>query len=129
MTTEDVSLDIRRKGTGMSRPDHLSIVGLKQMHDLIMEVRGQWLNPSIRLLGILGTFNEETRDCREHINIINGSMFKDYLFDTKIRKNVTLSESVSKGTPIIHFNKRCHGHEDYDAFTRELLGRLEKKRP
>ena len=112
-----------------SRLDHLSIVGLKQMHDLIMEVRGQWLNPGTRLLGILGTFNEETRDCREHIDIIHGSMFKDYLFATRIRKNVTLSESVSKGTPIIHFNKRCHGHEDYDAFTREFLERLEEKRP
>jgi chromosome partitioning protein len=109
--------------------EHFSIVGLKQMHDVIMEVRAQWLNASISLFGVLGTFYQETRNCKEHLAIINSSMFKDYLFTSRIRRNVTLSESVSQGTPIIHFNKHCHGYEDYDAFTREFLRRLEEKRP
>jgi chromosome partitioning protein len=109
--------------------EHFSIVGLKQMHDVIMEVRAQWLNASISLLGVLGTFYQETKNCKEHIAIINSSMFKEYLFTSRIRRNVTLSESVSRGTPIIHFNKQCHGYEDYHAFTREFLGRLEEKRP
>ena len=110
------------------RLDHLSVVGLKQMHDLIMEVKTQWLNPSIELLGILGTFSEETRDCREHIDIIQDSMFSDCLFTSRIRKNVTLSESVSRGTPINYFDRKCHGYEDYNDFTLEFLKRTEGKR-
>jgi chromosome partitioning protein len=109
------------------RLDELSTVGLKQMGDLIADVKAQWLNPKIRLLGLLGTFYERNTDTLEHMDIIShaDSPFKDYLFETKIRKNVALSKSIAKGMAVIHFDKGSHGYDDYDAFTRELLRRLE----
>jgi chromosome partitioning protein len=109
------------------RLDELSTVGLKQMGDLIADVKAQWLNPKIKLLGLLGTFYERNTDTLEHMEIIShtDSPFREYLFETKIRKNVALSKSIAKGMAVIHFDKGSHGYEDYDAFTRELLRRLE----
>ncbi|HAM52343.1 MAG TPA: hypothetical protein DCP92_17225 [Nitrospiraceae bacterium] len=109
------------------RLDALSTVGLKQMRDLVGDVKAQWLNPKIELLGLLCTFYEQNTDSLEHMDIISGvdSPFREYLFETRIRKNITLSKSIARGMPVIHFDKRSHGYMDYDAFTREFLKRLE----
>jgi chromosome partitioning protein len=110
------------------RLDQLSTAGLKQMHDLVRDVKEQWLNPDIDMLGLLCTFYEYNTDVREHMDILQRSSYKDYLFDTKIRKNVMLRKSISRGLPIVHYNRNCHGFWDYDEFTSEFLARLESKR-
>lgn len=47
-----------------------------------------------------------------------------YVFQSYIRKNVKLSESAREGLPITLYDKKCHGYEDYKAFTAELAGRI-----
>ena len=43
------------------------------------------------------------------------------VFDTIVRKNVRLAEAPSFGLPIVSYDPRCHGAEDYRCLAREVL--------
>jgi chromosome partitioning protein len=53
---------------------------------------------------------EETRD-----------FFKERVFKTIIRKNIALVESTSQGIPIIYYNAKSHGAEDYSELAQEVI--------
>ena len=53
---------------------------------------------------------EETRD-----------FFKERVFRTIIRKNITLVESTSQGIPIIYYDPKSHGAEDYSELAKEVI--------
>ena len=53
---------------------------------------------------------EETRD-----------FFKERVFKTIIRKNITLVESTSQGIPIIYYDSKSHGAEDYSELAQEVI--------
>lgn len=100
--------------------EHFSVVGLRQMLDIISSVKEQFLNPGIRLAGILGTFYSNTRNCRSHEKMVENRL-REFVFGTKIRKNVSLSECSGKGIPITRYDRKSNGYKDYEAFTEELL--------
>lgn len=53
---------------------------------------------------------EETRD-----------FFKERVFKTIIRKNISLVESSSQGLPIIYYDPKSHGAEDYSELAQEVI--------
>lgn len=108
-----------------SKMEHLSVVGIAQMLDVVRDVRGQYLNPDLKILGILATMVENTNDCADHTKLIFDT-FSNTVFNSTISKNVTLSESASMGKPIIYYRKDCRGAINYIALTNEIIQRIER---
>lgn len=104
--------------------EHFAVAGLSQMMDIIKDVKEQWLNPGLKLLGILGTFYQNTNNNRYHSEMIKNTEAGRFLFDTKIRRNTSLSASVSKGLPITLYDRTSNGYSDYYSFTIEMLNRI-----
>ena len=55
--------------------------------------------------------------------------YGDAVLGTLIRRNTDLEKSASGGMPIVAFDDKCTGYEDYLAVTTELLQLLEADRP
>jgi chromosome partitioning protein len=104
--------------------EHFAVAGLAQQLDVIKDVREQWLNQNLRLLGIIGTFYQNTKNNRYHLDMVRNTHAGGFLFETMIRRNTDLSVSVSRGMPITCFNRRSNGYIDYRLFVEELLARL-----
>ncbi len=57
------------------------------------------------------------------------SQYGDAVLSTVIRRNTDLEKSASGGMPIVAFDDKCTGYEDYLAATTEILRLLEADRP
>ena len=96
--------------------------GLENIFPFTDKIR-TYLNPDAHITGILITRWEPTRitkDFRE--GIIN--KYKELVFNTHIRKNITLADAPLTHQNIVDFSPKSNGAADYIAFTDELLQRL-----
>ena len=57
------------------------------------------------------------------MSLPNGLNFKGKVFNTKIRQNVALAESVSHGLTIFEYAPNSAGAEDYKELCKEILKR------
>lgn len=77
---------------------------------------------------------EEGRRCcgatdhREWVNHVRRE-YEDGVLDTVIRLNADLGKSATGRLPIVVFDEKCNGFEDYKSATLELLTDLEKNTP
>lgn len=96
--------------------------GLKMISDFISMIKAQ-LNPKVEILGILITRWENTNLAK---NIEAGLRNKlgDKVFNTKIRKNVTVAQAPLQATTIVDYDSKSNGAIDYTSFTKELLERV-----
>lgn len=79
------------------------------------------LNRNLKISGILPTmFDKRTNLSQEVIEKIR-EHFKDKVYDTKIRKNIKLAEASSHGKPIVLYDPKSAGAEDYESFSYEVL--------
>lgn len=99
--------------------EFLSIKGLNKLMDMLDMVKGR-VSPNLKLTGILLTLydgrlrlhNEVVENLRRH--------FGRKLFDTFIRRNISLAEAASFGQTIYEYAPRSHGAEDYAALCNEI---------
>ena len=101
-----------------------SIDGLKQFINIVAGVREQFLNPGIKIMGLLITFYETNppKDMQFHMDkLMEGTQGRIAVFGSKIRKNTDLRKAATNGKPITLFNKHCHGYADYMSLTEEIL--------
>lgn len=78
------------------------------------------LNRDLKITGILPTmFDGRTNLSREVIDKIK-EYFGDKVYKSKIRKNIKLAEASSHGKPIVLYDPRSTGAEDYESFSKEV---------
>ncbi len=105
--------------------------GLGKLMETIALVR-RHLNPSLKVLGILITlYDKRTKVSQEMVERLGAMEFEgmnlgDMTFDTVIRMNVRLAEAADAGKPIIFYDPRSRGAEDYRRLAQEFLRRLEE---
>jgi chromosome partitioning protein len=75
-------------------------------------------------LGVLITMYERGTRLHQLIAQDIRDLFGDKAFQTVIYKNVRLSESEQAGMPIILFDRRASGSQNYEALADEVLGRV-----
>lgn len=79
------------------------------------------LNQNLKLEGVLLTmFDSRTnlsKDVKEQVE----EYFKDYLYETKIPRNVRLAEAPSHGIPAIYYDSNSGGAVAYMELAQELL--------
>jgi len=85
------------------------------------------LNPNLKILGIV--FTMYSRRSNLHNEVIEDitAFFKDIVFDTKIPRNIRLSESPSHGLPINAYDHSCCGAHAYQLLAKEIEERANRK--
>ena len=102
--------------------EYLPLTGLKKLTDVIAKVQRR-LNPQIKVSGILITQYDQRKVLGRQIVDSVQEHFRAELFDTKIRTNVALAESPSRGLDIFRYAPDSNGAEDYTALCTEVIKR------
>lgn len=109
-----------------TEPKFYAFAGMDTLNKMIVSLTKS-LRFRVELLGVLLTMYE--RGTRLHASIAAEirHRFGDKVFDTVIYKNVRLSESELEGVPIILFDRRASGAQNYEALTEEVLLRAARQ--
>ena len=99
---------------------YFSLEGMKELFLTVQSVRER-LNPLLNAGRILPTlFDRRTRITREILESIR-DYFKDQVFETVIRSNIRLVESVMHGQPALSYDPTSRGARDYQDLCLEFL--------
>ena len=100
-----------------------SLHGIRQLMDTVRKVRER-LDSDVDLLGaVLTMVDWRTRLSRRVTSRIEET-FGEKLFKTRIRVNTRLAEAPERAIPILSFDSRSRGAEDYRALTKEVRNRV-----
>lgn len=98
----------------------LALEGLAQLLQTVDVVRER-LNPDLEICGILACrVDGRTRHAQEVVEQLQ-SRFGNLVYKTVIRENVRLAECPSFGKPIMHYDPRSYGAQDYRALALEII--------
>jgi chromosome partitioning protein len=105
------------------KADFLALQGIAILMKTLDMIRDN-LNAKIELKGVLLTmYSTNTNLCKEVEEDVK-RVLGDVIYDTKITQNVTLAEAPSHGKPVIYYNFKSSGSENYRLFTAEFLKRM-----
>ena len=100
-----------------------ALEGLSQLMITVRLIQKHY-NPDLNVSGILITmYNGRLLLSMQVINELN-KHYEDKLFDTKISRNVKLSEAPSFGKPVYYHDKNSKGAREYLDVAREIVSRI-----
>ncbi|MGN1224446.1 MAG: ParA family protein [Ruminococcus sp.] len=100
-----------------------ALEGLSQLTTTIKAVRAN-LNPSLKIAGILFVMFDPRLNVSRQVEEEVTKYFPNQIFQTKIPRNVRLSEAPSYGKPVMYYDKNSKGAEAYAELGMELLGEV-----
>jgi chromosome partitioning protein len=101
-------------------PGYFSALGVKYFIQTIKLIQKK-LNSTVDIMGFLITkFESRTNISREMEKMLRET-FKNKVFKTIIRKNVTLADAQDAQQPINIYNKNCTGYDDYYNLAKEVM--------
>ncbi len=99
---------------------YFSLEGMKELFSTLKVVRDR-INSELEILGILPCIvdvrKKLSRDMLEQLK----EYFKERMFKSVIRMNVTLAEASSQGKSIFDFSPQCNGAKDYAQLVEEVI--------
>lgn len=107
--------------------EYFALEGLSRMVLTIFRIKKKQ-NPGLDLLGILPTLYDGRTNLAHQVLDELRRAFPDKIFKTLISRSVRLSESPSFGQPIIYYDGRSTGAEQYEQLCEEVLNVCEKTR-
>ena len=105
-------------------PDEFALHSLRIKAENLMAAR-RTLNPRLQILGGLIVMQEANATKRAYSDALQSQTVVPF-FHTAIRKNITLSRAINAHEPINVYAKRSNGNADYQALTKEIMGRIAK---
>lgn len=111
---------------GVIIPMTCEFYALEGLSQLVMTVRRvkKSYNPSLEVTGILITMYDKRLNLTRTVLSEIEKYYKDRIFDTKITRNVRLTEAPSYGMPVYYYDKSSKGADQYLAIAKELLKRI-----
>lgn len=106
--------------------EYLALEGLSQLTRIVQLVR-QRLNPQLEIHGLILTMYDTRTQLSQQVAAEVVKFFGERVFNTRIPRNVRLSEAPSYGQPILTYAPSSPGGMAYKALTEELLERNEVK--
>lgn len=103
--------------------EYFAMEGLNLLLKTINSVK-KALNPNLQILGILFTMYSKRASLNNEVVEDITTYFRDLVFETKIPRNVRLSEAPSHGLPINAYDNSCSGAKAYAELAREVLNRV-----
>lgn len=98
-----------------------ALEGLTQLVNTLRQVNNNY-NPSLKICGILFTMYDQRLNVSRQVVDEVAKYFPDKIFETKIPRNVRLSEAPSYGTPVMYYDKASKGALYYEVLGLEILG-------
>lgn len=102
--------------------EYLALEGLSDLITTINLVKER-LNPELDLEGIVFTMYDGRTVLSQQVVENVGQHFPDKIYETKIPRNVRLSEAPSFGQPIIVYDPKSSGAESYRKLAEEVISR------
>lgn len=96
-----------------------SLNGVGSFLRTIQRQRPDWLGEK-RIRAVVTLFDRQTSFAREVHEEIR-SFFGEALYSSVIHRNVRLKESSSYGVPVVDYDRRARGTEDYTALAAEVV--------
>jgi len=97
----------------------LSLMGVGKLINMVELIQLK-LQRAPKIKGLIVIYDKRTNYSKKMVQEIN-SYFKDNIFNTVIRVNITLREAAAHGLPAIKFNKHSAGALDYTALAEEII--------
>ena len=99
---------------------------LAELCDTIDAVKEE-INPDIEILGIVPTFYDSRTRVSQQVlgDLRSDDRYRNMLFKTVVRANITIAESAAVGKPVVFYRKSSFGAIDYNELAEELLERYE----
>lgn len=102
-------------------PEFYSVKGLERLSQFI-ENTGQ--RHPLKVLGVAVSFwNQRGKSNDAFLNVIENA-FPNKLLNTKIRRDIRVSEAAIYGKPIYELSSESRAAEDYKALTEEIISRM-----
>jgi len=102
--------------------EYFAMEGLNLLLKTVNSVKKR-LNPSLDVMGIVFTMYSKRANLNNEVVEDITTYFKNLVFETKIPRNVRLSEAPSHGLPINAYDNSCSGAKAYAALAKEVLDR------
>ena len=103
-----------------TEPEFLALRGVRQLYLRVVQMVQRDLNPNLNFSGVVVTRFDSRKKMHNETAAKMEKLFKEQIFDTKIRTNVALSVAGSKSKPVIDFAPHSNGAKDYTALTEEI---------
>ena len=105
-------------------PEFYSVKGLERLSQF-MESIGQ--RHPLNILGVILSFwNTRGKSNDTFVDVIENT-FPEKAFQTKIRRDISVSEASIHGKPVFEVDPKSRAAEDYQAATQEIINRLTLK--
>jgi chromosome partitioning protein len=101
---------------------YLALQGLTKLIEIVDKVKKR-LNKKLCIGGVILTQYDSRKVLDKDIALSITNHFKEKVFNTKIRNNVSLAEAPSAGKDIFRYNPKSFGAEDYQSLCEEILQR------
>lgn len=101
--------------------EFLSLEGLSQLYETIKIVKSKY-NSGLDIEGILFTMYDNRLNLSVQVVEEVKRYFPNQVFETKIPRNVRLSEAPSHGKPVFYYDRSSKGSEAYEMLAHEMLG-------
>ena len=103
--------------------EFFALEGLAQLVRTIRNVR-QSANPGLRIEGVILTMYDQRNNLSRQVEADARDNLGSLVYDTRIPRNVRLSEAPSYAMPALQYDTDSRGSIAYRALAAELLGRL-----
>ena len=100
--------------------EFFALEGLSQLMRTIELVHSS-LNPTLEIQGIVLTMVDKRNKLSEQVESDVRAHFGDKVYQTKIPRNVRVSEAPSHGKPALIYDLACAGSQAYLGLARELV--------
>jgi chromosome partitioning protein len=101
--------------------EYYALEGLTQLVNTMKLVKANY-NPTLDILGIVFTMYDNRLNVSRQVVEEVEKYFPDKIFQTKIPRNVRLSEAPSYGKPVMYYDKHSKGTFSYECLGKEILG-------
>lgn len=100
--------------------EFFALEGLSQLMLTVREVR-QSANPGLRIEGIVLTMFDSRNNLSSQVELDARQNLGDLVFQTRIPRNVRVSEAPSYALPVLAYDSESKGAQAYRALARELM--------
>ena len=102
--------------------EFFALEGVSQLMLTIREVR-QTANPQLRIEGIVLTMYDKRNNLSQQVEQDARDNLGDLVFQTKIPRNVRVSEAPSYAMPVLQYDPQSQGAKAYLALAEELISK------
>jgi chromosome partitioning protein len=103
-------------------PEAYSVIALRRLRDFHTSI--QQYHDIVPLGVVLSFWDERGAVNKEFLNEITNT-FPDKLFESKIRRDVSVSRTVLEGKSVFETEPNCRAAQDYKALAQEFLKKFE----